>query len=203
MSSDPDSNRPLATLRRFVKPRTMVAERCDLCAAPLAPVHSHVLERPNRQLRCACAACAILFSNHADAKLVRVPPRAELLPDFKLTDAQWAGLNIPIGLAFLMRSTGAGRVVAVYPSPGGATEAVLDADAWEELATENPVLRELEPDIEALLVNRLKETREHYRASIDHCYQLVGLIRKHWRGLSGGQEVWQAVGEFFDRLRKG
>jgi Family of unknown function (DUF5947) len=30
---------------------------------------------------------------------------------------------------------------------------------------------------------------------------LVGLIRMHWRGLSGGEEVWQEIGKFFAELR--
>jgi len=29
----------------------------------------------------------------------------------------------------------------------------------------------------------------------------VGLIRIHWRGLSGGTEVWQEIGNFFAGLR--
>ena len=55
----------------------------------------------------------------------------------------------------------------------------------------------LEPDVEALLVNRIGEARECYRVGIDECYKLVGLIRTHWRGLSGGQAVWDEIGRFF------
>jgi len=31
----------------------------------------------------------------------------------------------------------------------------------------------------------------------------VGLIRTHWRGLTGGKEVWQQLGRFFDALERG
>jgi hypothetical protein len=31
---------------------------------------------------------------------------------------------------------------------------------------------------------------------------LVGLIRLHWRGLSGGGEAWREIGDFFARLKK-
>ena len=78
------------------------------------------------------------------------------------------------------------RVVALYPSPAGATESLVTPEAWEALVAENPVLRDFEPDVEALLVNRVGEARECYRVGIDECYKLVGLIRTHWRGLSGG-----------------
>jgi hypothetical protein len=37
---------------------------------------------------------------------------------------------------------------------------------------------------------------------IDECYKLVGLIRAHWRGLSGGTEVWREIQSFFSALKK-
>jgi hypothetical protein len=60
----------------------------------------------------------------------------------------------------------------------------------------------LEPDVEALLVNRVRDSRDYYIAPIDECYKLVGLIRANWRGLSGGQEVWQEIDRFFSDLKK-
>jgi hypothetical protein len=60
----------------------------------------------------------------------------------------------------------------------------------------------MEPDVEALLVNRVRETREYYLVPIDACYKLVGLIRAHWRGLSGGAEVWHEIKHFFDELKE-
>ena len=126
-----------------------------------------------------------------------MPRRVQFLPDFRLTDEAWEDLHLPINLAFFLRSTPAGRVVALYPSPAGATESLVALEAWQALAAENPVLRDLEPDVEALLVNRVGESRECYRVGIDECYKLVGLIRTHWRGLSGGPAVWDEIGRFF------
>src|SRR5262249_60638815 len=96
----------------------------------------------------------------------------------------------------------AGRGVAVYPSPAGGTESLLTLETWNQLEEENPVLRELEPDVEALLVNRVGRARDHYRVPIDACYRLVGLIRANWRGLSGGAEVWDEIRQFFDGLNQ-
>jgi hypothetical protein len=70
------------------------------------------------------------------------------------------------------------------------------------LVANNPFLAELEPDIEALLVNRVHGACEHYLAPIDRCYALVGLIRTKWRGLSGGDEAWKAIDGFFAGLRE-
>jgi hypothetical protein len=200
----PASRGPIAALRQFARARPAAAapeERCDLCAAPLAPEHQHLVEPAARRLLCACDACAILFDGGEATKYRRVPRRVEAWPDFRLADERWAGLGIPIGLAFLFHSTPAGGPVAVYPSPAGGTEAPLAAAAWELLAEDNPALRRLAPDVEALLVNRIGTARDYYRAPIDECYRLAGLVRTHWRGLSGGAAVWGEIAAFFDRLR--
>ena len=65
----------------------------------------------------------------------------------------------------------------------------------------NPMLAPLVSDVEALLVNRINGAREYYLVSIDRCYALIGLIRKHWRGLSGGAEVWEAVRDYLTNLQ--
>jgi hypothetical protein len=201
-SADTPRLSALATLRRFARPRP-VREHCDLCSVGLAEEHAHLLELSSRRLICACDACAILFDSPATGKYRRVPRGVQLLRDFHMPDEAWAALQLPIDLAFLLHSTAAGRVVAFYPSPAGATEALVPVEAWQTLVEDNPVLSDLTPDVEALLVNRIRQNREHYRAGIDKCYELVGLLRKHWRGLSGGTEVWEVIGRFFDGLRGG
>ncbi|MDQ3238637.1 MAG: DUF5947 family protein, partial [Actinomycetota bacterium] len=98
--------------------------------------------------------------------------------------------------------TPAERVVAYYPSPMGPTESLLELEAWEELEESNPVLKDMERDVEALLVNRARGASEHFLVPLDECYKLVGLIRTRWRGFSGGREVWDDITEFFDELRR-
>ncbi len=195
--------RPLfSTLRRFVESRPRPArEQCALCSLALAEEHEHLFETAKRHLLCACDACAILFSGQEGARYRRVPRRIEALPEFRMTDAQWLGLNVPINLAFFCRTGADGQVLAFFPSPAGATESSLEPEAWQELAVDNPVLRQLEPDVEALLVNRVGQARDYYRVPIDRCFQLVGLVRSHWRGLSGGTEVWRVIGQFFQEVR--
>ena len=178
-----------------------------MCSKPLAADHPHLIEPSSRRLVCACDACAILFSGSAETKYRRVPRRIRSLTGFQLTDAQWESLMIPINLAFFFHSTPAGHVVALYPSPAGPTESLLTLDAWEEIVQANPVLDAMEPDTEALLVNRVGIARgdtpaQYYLAPIDECYKLVGLIRAHWRGLSGGAQVWEEIAAFFNGLKE-
>jgi len=183
-----------------MRPRAAV-EMCELCSAILAPEHEHLVEPMSRQLVCACAPCAILFTNEEAKRYKRVPRRVYALPDFYLTDARWESLMIPIGMAFFFHSTPAGKVVCIYPSPAGPTESLLDLRAWVDVVNDNAVLQDLEPDVEALLVNRVGQAREYFMVPIDDCYKLVGLIRAHWRGLSGGAEVWQEIARFFTVLK--
>jgi hypothetical protein len=88
----------------------------------------------------------------------------------------------------------------MYPSPAGGTECLLPLTRWESLVSANPALLRLEADVEALLVNRLGSAREYYIAPIDLCFELVGTIRMHWRGFSGGEKVWKEIGDFFAKL---
>jgi hypothetical protein len=128
------------------------------------------------------------------------------LTDFRLTDGQWDSLMMPINMAFFYRSTPQERVLALYPSPAGATESLLSFDTWDEIAMDNPRLLKMEADVEALLVNRIGHSRgfagpEYYIVPMDECFKLVGLIRSRWQGLSGGAEVWREIGEFFNELK--
>lgn len=177
-----------------------------MCSRGLDTDHQHLIEPAVRKLVCACDACAILFSGQGGTKYKRVPRRVRFLRDFRMTDGQWDGLMIPIEMAFLFESTPHGRVVAFYPSPAGATESLLSLETWDDIVRENSALGALEADVEALLVNRVGADRgitpEFYAVPIDECYKLVGLIRMHWRGLSGGTDVWREVGQFFAELKK-
>ncbi|MEP6901052.1 MAG: DUF5947 family protein [Actinomycetota bacterium] len=190
----------IAALRRFNRPRP--AEQCDLCSLGLTAEHQHLFEPKNRQLLCSCDPCAILFSGQADMKYKRVPRRSRFLADFDLTDIQWDNLLIPIGMAFFFYSTPAEKTIALYPSPAGPVESLLELEAWQELEESNPILRKMEADVEALLVNRIGTERQYYIAPIDECFKLVGLIRAKWHGLSGGTEVWQEITDFFTELKK-
>jgi hypothetical protein len=129
-----------------------------------------------------------------------VPDRPLALNDFELSDEAWEGLRIPVEMAFFFHSSAAERVVAFYPSPMGATESRLELSTWREIAQANPSLAQMEPDVEALLVNRARGARRHWLVPVDDCYRLVAVIRTRWRGFTGGKEVWLEIDRFFEQL---
>jgi hypothetical protein len=174
-------------------------ERCDLCGTDLPEDHRHLLQLEERRIDCACEACFALRSG--DPEYRPTGTRVVWLDGLELSDALWTSFQIPIGLAFIMRSSGVERVAALYPSPAGATECELYLESWNELCAANPVLEDLETDGEALIVNRLAEPPQYAIAPIDDCYRLVGLVKTRWEGISGGAGLERAIAGFFDDLR--
>jgi Family of unknown function (DUF5947) len=186
----------VTSLRRMARPAGAV-ERCDLCRSVLPDDHRHLLQLEERRILCVCEPCRALRGG--DAGLRPVGTRTIGLPDFALPDELWSSFQIPIGLAFFLHSSVTDSVVAMYPSPVGATESELRLDAWRRLVELNPALRGLEPDAEGLIVDRRLGVAAI--APIDRCYELVGLIKSRWEGISGGDGVERAIAEFFVGLR--
>jgi hypothetical protein len=219
MSADPEGRRLIADavaarrraqmvsgLRGLAKPRNGTpaagdagTEHCDLCGLTIADDHRHLLALVERRIVCSCETCWAMRSGEGDYR--PVGNRTLWLPELDVPDDLWASFQIPIGLAFFMQSTVTACVVAMYPSPAGATESELHFETWQRMVALNPVLGDLEPDIEGLIVNRLTEPAVYAIAPIDVCYALTGAIKLTWEGISGGTGVGEAVTRFFDELR--
>ena len=178
---------------------TATDEHCELCGLGIAEDHRHLLDLARRQIVCSCEACWAMRAGEGDYR--PVGNRTLWLPDLDLPDDLWASFQIPIGLAFFLHSTVTDCVVAMYPSPAGATESELHFESWARMVRLNPVLNGLERDVEGLIVNRLSDPPVHAITPIDRCYALTGAIKSTWEGISGGTGVDHAVTRFFDELR--
>jgi hypothetical protein len=202
-SSDTTSDTPLAALARAIRraPATgQESERCDVCGDVLPDEHRHMLDGREGELRCTCRPCALLFHRDtaAQGRYRLVPSRRRRLPEAR---AALPELGLSVGLAFVVVH-GDGTAMAHYPSPAGATRWELDAEAWHRAGRACPPLAALEPEVEALLVDTARGRREHWIVPIDDCYRLVAVIRREWRGLSGGAGVWTAIADFFADLEE-
>ncbi|MET0132839.1 MAG: DUF5947 family protein [Kibdelosporangium sp.] len=184
-----------SSLRRFVgaQPAAPTVERCEMCREVIDERHGHVVEIEHRSLMCACRPCYLLFTQADAGKFRAVPERYRHDPT--LTQAEWQSLGIPVNTVFFLRSDSG--LAAFYPSPAGATECLLDLDAWVELALSHPMLAEARPEVEAILV---RDT-ECYLVPIDVCYRLVGVVRVYWKGFDGGQEAQEQIDGIFAGIR--
>jgi hypothetical protein len=186
---------------RAVSP-ARVGERCEMCAQGLPERHTHLVDLTSRSLMCCCRACFFLFEPEGAAagRYRPVPERYLHDPAFRLTRAQWDELAIPVGVLFVFAQSSSAEPVAFYPSPAGATESLLPLGVWAQVIQANPAFAEVRPDVEAVLLRRDGERFDGYLVPIDACYDLVGRVRLKWKGLGGGQEVWQALADFFGEL---
>ena len=178
-------------------------EKCELCAAVIPAEHCHVADLDHATLLCACRACYLLFT-HSQAGRGRyraVPDRYLEDPARPMSPVEWEELEIPVGLAFFLRSSARDEVTGFYPSPAGATECQLDLAAWDRLAADHPLLSAIEPDVEAALICRTEGNVEHFLVPIDACYELAGRMRLHWRGFDGGEEARESIAGFLSQVR--
>jgi hypothetical protein len=200
---------PLGVLSRLReaprRPPVAAGECCDLCADPIAEEHGHLVDLQVRSLLCACRGCHLLFTSQGAGgnRYRSVPDRYVALPTLELSPGQWESLQIPVSVAFFFYNSSLETMAAFYPGPAGATESLLPLEAWKELAAADANLASLEPDVEAWLVRA--EARqggtESYIVPIDACYELVGRLRRLWRGFDGGREAQAALDGFFERIR--
>ncbi len=195
-----------------LQPKPRPGERCELCAALIAEDHNHVVDLDTRALMCACRPCYLVFAPEGagGARFRAVPDRFLSFPDFTLSSAHWDALQIPVGVAFFFLNSELDRVAAFYPSPAGATESTLSLDSWHDIVAANPDLATLRPDVEAFLVRSATRRAgaaepgdaECFLVPIDVCYELVGELRRLWRGFDGGAEAHEAIDGFFTRVRE-
>jgi Family of unknown function (DUF5947) len=202
-------------LRRFVRtpggdvapevPRAVPAraaeelERCEMCAAPVPSVHSHVADLQGASLMCACRACYLLFTSRSagGGRFMAVPDRYLVDPERVMTPAEWDQLEIPVGLAFFLRtSRDGGALTGFYPSPAGVTECRLDLQLWSRLVADYPLLGVPVDDVEAALISRHDDGVAYYLVPIDACYELAGRMRLHWHGFDGGDEGRASISAF-------
>ncbi|MFI6043761.1 DUF5947 family protein [Nocardia sp. NPDC051321] len=195
---------PFRALQRITAdrpPAAPVGERCEMCAEPISGDHQHVVNVEGRQLMCTCRGCYLLFTDQgARLRYRAVPDRYLHFPEFSISQGEWDGLEIPVGLAFFFHNSALDRTVAFYPGPAGATESELPLAEWQAVLDRHPELTVLAPDVEALLI-RVPERGTGEAVClllpIDTCYEFVGRMRTLWRGFDGGQDVHDYLDEFF------
>jgi len=178
-----------------------IVEECELCDGAIGADHEHLLEAGARRVLCACQTCASLSlheQHRRGARYLRVERRAARLHEVDIDDEIWAELGVPVGLAFFTTRSPSAEVVATFPGRAGIIEAFVPLKAWSELERQFPVLRRMLPEVEALLVRRSARHRDYFLVSIDHGFELCGLLRGSEAPLSSPELA--SVQRFFEHL---
>ncbi|MEU9238790.1 DUF5947 family protein [Streptomyces sp. NPDC048385] len=176
------------------------AEVCDLCAAPVSEDHAHLYDTGRAEIRCVCRACSVLFADTRqgagaeDGQFRLIPTRRVRLPK-----VDTAALGVPVGLVFFVPRAD-GSVTAEGPSPAGAMRWEVSAAAWQRAVAGCPPLATMTADVEALLVNTVHGLDHHWIVPVDDCFRMLAVVRREWRGLSGGGRMWPAMERFFEEL---
>ena len=179
-------------------------ERCELCAAEIPASHGHVADLEAASLQCACRACYLLFTqpNAGRGRYRAVPDRYLHDPGRVMTPAEWDQLEVPVGLAFFLRtSRDQGALAGFYPSPAGVTECQLDLELWQQLVASYPLLSAAADDVEAVLISRTGDGVEYFLVPVDVCYELAGRMRLSWHGFDGGTEARDSIAAFLATVR--
>ncbi len=195
------TNAVLAKLRAFVTGTPI--EECELCAEAISVEHEHLLEPEARRVFCACPACAALFAQEQQRqgpRYLRVDRRAARLHDVDIDDETWSHLGVPVGLAFFTTRSRTGEVVATFPGRAGIIESYVPLKTWSDLEHRFPLIKGVLPDVEALLVRRTMRHQDYFQVSIDHCYELSGLMRASDAPLSSPE--LSVVQTFFAQLEQ-
>lgn len=196
-----DNTSIITKLRKIAKPLPQQEiEKCSFCGRRLPEDHRHLVDLSVMKFMCTCEMCMITMPAKGNYK--PLPQRYLRLEDFNLPDELWADFLIPVNMAFFVMSTLRQGTVAYYPAPTGATESKLKMEPWQELKLLNPILNDLNPDLEALLINRLEDSNQYFIVPVDSCYKLIGMIRIAWKGIFGGTEVNQVINNFFKELNE-
>jgi len=176
-----------------------------MCAAEIPAEHGHIADLEGASLLCGCRACYLLFTQRSAGRgrYRAVPDRYLTDPEHVMAPAEWDQLEIPVGLAFFLRtSRDGGGLTGFYPSPAGVTECILDLHLWAQLVADYPLLGAPDVDIEAALISRSGDGVEYFLVPIDACYELAGRMRLHWHGFDGGTEARASIAAFLADLRQ-
>ena len=190
-------------LRRFAKARVPV-ERCDLCGVEVAPMHDHLIDpvRAPARLRLWRLRGALQRAGRH-----QVQAGAPARDGARRAHHQ----RCPVGGApaadrpgLLLRQHAAGAGGGVLPEPGrrhrvaaGARDLGGDpARAPGPRATCSPTFRRCS----STGSGAARRPTVCYLVPIDQCFRLVGIIRMHWKGFTGGTAVWEEIDRFFADL---
>ena len=197
----------LASLRRISTPKPASpapVERCEFCGVGIGERHGHVADVAQHRLLCVCRPCYLLFAPQGagGGRFRGVGEEVRRVTDLALDEAAWDALRIPVDVAFFFDQDGAEQVAGVLPrTRRGHRVAARPGGVGRRGRRPTRCWARSSADVEAApSCAGTTETFSCHLVPIDHCYELVGLVRRAWTGLGGGPEVWRDIDAWFTDL---
>lgn len=153
---------------------------CPLCSADMELSSNHLFEVAIREVVTVCDDCALKYERLPGGPLKSIPRETRPLLDFRMPHSISA-IQFKGNVTFLFYSTATAKIMSICPTANGPVESTVSREIWKQLIEANPVLQEMRPDVEALLMTGNEDLREFFVAPIDVCYDLVKMFRKDWR----------------------
>ncbi|WP_053960305.1 DUF5947 family protein [Sulfobacillus thermosulfidooxidans] len=174
-------------------------EVCEVCNR-LIPAHDHrhLLRLQTAQVVCACPHCALLFDAPGQNQYQTIPTRIKKLDRAILGQDFWDVMKVPVHLVGIIKRRG-GQAEIFYPSPAGAVSGGPISQGFLTPSLQQ-ALGSVSDEVEVLLIADLAGMSEGFLIPLDRFYELIGLLRLSWQGLSGGNEVSRRIHQFFDQL---
>ena len=176
--SDDAAPARLAAAARPAEPSRHAPRSAASCAASRSPPeHRHLLDLQRAALLCACRAVLdpVRPPRRGRRPLRLVPERAGGCSTTSSSTTRCGRARHPGRPGVLLPEHAPpvawSRSTRARSAP---TESLLELTAWDELARRTRCSRELQPDVEALLVNRTGERARALARPVDRCYELVG-----------------------------
>ena len=201
----------LGGLRRLTRPAPeepasatapVPEETCEICGVGIPARHGHVADTHDHRLLCVCRPCHLLFApdGAGGARFRGVGDTVRHLDDLVLDEADWDGLQIPVDLAFFFRHSDEDASTRSTPDRVAPPSPRSTSPPGPPCSTPTRRSPAMMPDVEAVLLRHLDPGFSAHVTPIDVCYELVGIVREHWEGLHGGDDVWQRIAAFFEEL---
>ncbi|OLZ11328.1 DUF5947 family protein [Sulfobacillus thermosulfidooxidans] len=174
---------------------------CEVCNRLIPQTgHRHLLRLQTGQVVCACQHCALLFDAPGQSQYQSIPTRIISLGRAMLDMEFWDRISSPVHLVGIVKRRG-GQAEIFYPSPAGAVSGGPISREFLTLPLQE-ALDTMSDEVEVLLFADLSGMTEGFLIPLDRFYELIGLLRLNWQGLSGGNDVSRRIRQFFDQLAR-
>ena len=194
--------------QRSTRRPAATGERCEMCSAPVADEHQHVVDVQSRSADVHLPALLPAVHRPAGRRCAtaRSPTATCPSPASGSTRRTGTTCRSPSGwrsCSATARRSGSSRSTRARPARPSPSSPL---DAWERVVAANPGARHRAARRRGAAGPRGEPGDGRgvhcHVVPIDACYELVGRMRATWRGFDGGQEARAALDEFFDEVER-